>query len=330
MPRYLLNSLLTKKFAFDKKNANFESPELQTVEFPKRQNPIKAPLFKNVDNLSEAVVIQDLKAPYFDPNWHFHPHYQLFTVFEGTGTRLIGDSIQAFSPGDTVFLGPDVPHLWRCAPQYFQNNSDLSTHGIVVYFQKDFLGNDLFQLPEMYPISHFLQESVRGYTVTDPFREKIRSDLTALLNLTGFDRILHLLKVLNELALTPCKSPITSFGYRNNHKISETERMQKVHTYVLQHFKDNIRLKDVAEHAGMSEAAFCRYFKARTRKTLTDLINEIRIGHACRLLIDESQSISQIAYETGYDTLSNFNRNFKKITGKSPSNYRSDYMLPTG
>lgn len=280
--------------------------------------------------MSEAVVVQDLRDPYFDPNWHFHPHYQLFVVLEGTGTRLIGDSVQPFNQGDTVFLGPDIPHLWRCDPIYFESNSQLSTRGVVVYFQEHFLGKELFQLSEMHPIAHFLQESIRGFTILAPVRESILTDLMALLNLSGFERIIHLLKILNQLAHTPLKEAITSLGYRNTHKMSETERMQKIHNYVLQHFRDHIRLKDVAEHAGMSEAALCRYFKARTKKTLTDLINEIRVGHACRLLIDEHQTISQIAYETGFETLSNFNRSFKKITGKTPSGYRSDYMLPLG
>lgn len=229
-----------------------------------------------------------------------------------------------------VFLGPDIPHLWRCDPAYFEAGSGLSTHGIVVYFQEEFLGTHFFGLSEMHPIELFLRDSIRGYVFTDPLREKIMQDMLAFQGLSGFEKILHLLRLLNELAHTPHKRPITSLGYRNNHKMSETERMQKVHNYLLQHFRDSIRLKDVAEHAGMSEAAFCRYFKARTQKTLTDLINEIRIGHACRLLIDENQNISQIAYETGFDTLSNFNRNFKKITGKTPSQYRTDYLSPVG
>ena len=277
--------------------------------------------------MSEAVIAMDLREPYFDPNWHFHPHYQLFTVIEGTGTRLIGDSIQPFTPGDTVFLSPDIPHLWRSDPAYFEADSKLMTRGIVVYFQEDFLGKDLFNRAEMHAISHFLKESVHGFTISEPFKTRLIEKLLRFPSLTGFEKIVELLILLNELAHTPFKQPITSLGYRNTYKKSETERMQKVHNYLLQHFRDEIKLKDVAAHAGMSESAFCRYFKARTKKTLTELVNEIRIGEACRLLMNENQSIAQIAYETGFDTLSNFNRNFKKITGKTPGKYRSDYLL---
>ncbi|MFA7472045.1 MAG: AraC family transcriptional regulator [Spirosomataceae bacterium] len=290
---------------------------------------IKAPLLKSVESLSEAVIVMDLRDPYFDPNWHFHPHYQLFTVIEGTGTRLIGDSIQPFTPGDTVFLAPNIPHLWRCDPMYFQADSTLMTRGIVIYFQEDFLGKELFDRSEMHAIRHFLRESKHGYSLSDPFRQRIVDKLLKFPTMTGFEKVIQLLILLNEIAHTPFKQPITSLGYRNTYKKSETERMQRVHNYLLQHFREEIRLSDVAAHAGMSEAAFCRYFKARTNKTLTTLVNEIRIGEACRLLLNENYTIAQIAYETGFDTLSNFNRNFKKITGKTPGKYREDYQLST-
>ena len=102
---------------------------------------MKAPIHKNIESQVRSVTVQELIEPHFDANWHFHPHYQLFTVLEGTGKRLIGDSIQTFGPGDTVFLGPDVPHLWRSDPVFFEGNTSISTHGIVLYFQEDFLYN---------------------------------------------------------------------------------------------------------------------------------------------------------------------------------------------
>ncbi len=290
---------------------------------------MKSPLLKHIDHRS-SVIYQNLKDPHFDPNWHFHPHYQLFSVFEGTGTRLIGDSIQPFGPGDTVFLGPDIPHLWRSDPPYFEPGSGRLTHGIVLYFQEDFLGKELFNRQEMFQIAQFLRESSRGYVLTGKIREQVRNELIQLADASDFHRITGLLILLHELALTSEKHPITSYGYQNTYKVSETERMQKVHNYLLQHFKEEIRLREVASHAGMSEAAFCRYFKTRTGKTLTDFISEIRIGHACKLLITDTWSISQVAYESGFDTLSNFNRYFKKIKGKTPRDYKKDYVLPVG
>lgn len=286
---------------------------------------MKAPIHKNIESQVRSVTVQELVEPHFDANWHFHPHYQLFTVLHGTGKRLIGDSIQTFGPGDTVFLGPDVPHLWRSDPAFFENNPSLFTHGIVLYFQEDFLGKDFLERNEMMAIRQLLQESKRGIEYKGALREHIRTELSELMHIDGFQSVLRLLTLLNRIAHEDGGTPIASYGYVNNYKVSETERMQKVHNYVLQHFAQEIRLGDVASLAGMSEAAFCRYFKARANKTFIDFVNEIRIGHACKLLLDNKFTIAQIAYDSGFDSLSNFNRNFKKYIGHTPREYKVSY-----
>jgi len=286
---------------------------------------MKAPIHKNVESQVRSVTVHELKEPHFDANWHFHPHYQLFTVLEGTGKRLIGDSIQTFEPGDTVFLGPDIPHLWRSDPAYFNGNHDLFTHGVVLYFQEDFLGKDFFEKPEMLHLKQLLIDSKRGIEYKGGLRDHIRQELLELRNAEGFYGILRLLTLLDKLAHGTGGSPIASYGYVNTYKVSETERMQKVHNYVLQHFAQEIRLGDVASLAGMSEAAFCRYFKARSNKTFIDFVNEIRVGHACKLLLEDQWTIAQIAYDSGFDSLSNFNRNFKRYIGHTPREYKGNY-----
>lgn len=286
---------------------------------------MKAPIHKNIESQVRTVTVHELKEPHFDPNWHFHPHYQLFTVLEGTGKRLIGDSIQTFGPGDTVFLGPDVPHLWRSDPAYFEAGSSLMTHGIVLYFQEDFLGKDFLEKPEMLALRQLLIDSKRGVSYKGALGEHIRDELVSLTAVEGFKSILQLLTLLDKLAHDTSGEPISSYGYVNTFKVSETERMQKVHNYVLQHFFQEIRLSDVASLAGMTEAAFCRYFKARSNKTFIDFVNEIRIGHACKLLLEDKWTIAQIAYDSGFDSLSNFNRNFKKYIGHTPREYKGNY-----
>lgn len=286
---------------------------------------MKAPIHKNVESQVRSVTVHELQESHFDPNWHFHPHYQLFTVLEGTGKRLIGDSIQTFEPGDTVFLGPDIPHLWRSDPAYFDGSPELFTHGVVLYFQEDFLGKDFFEKPEMLHLKQLLIDSKRGIEYKGVMRDHIREELLELRNAEGFPGILRLLTLLDKLAHGTGGSPIASYGYVNTYKVSETERMQKVHNYVLQHFAQEIRLGDVASLAGMSEAAFCRYFKARANKTFIDFVNEIRVGHACKLLLEDQWTIAQIAYDSGFDSLSNFNRNFKRYIGHTPREYKGNY-----
>ena len=286
---------------------------------------MKPLLEKSIESLNQSFLIKKLQEPFFDPNWHFHPHYQLFTVIKGTGTRFIGDDIRHFEEGDTVFLGPNMPHLWRSDRNYFEKESQLQTEGIVVYFKEDFLGNDFFEKPEMFDIKSFLKNSERGLDLTGTLGEEMVRDLNELLGLTGFEGISKLLNILHKLSVTNDYQYISSTNYTNTHKISETERMRIVHEYVLKHFKENINLSTVASLSNMTEAAFCRYFKSRTNKTFSDFVKEIRIGNACKMLQDENKSISQTCYESGYNTVSNFNNQFKSLKGVSPLQYQKLY-----
>ena len=286
---------------------------------------MKPLLEKSIESLNQSFLVKKLHEPFFDPNWHFHPHYQLFTVIKGTGTRFIGDDIRHFEEGDTVFLGPNMPHLWRSDRNYFEKESLLKTEGIVVYFKEDFLVNDFFEKPEMFDIKSFLKNSERGLDLTGTLGEDMVSDLKELLGLTGFEGISKLLNILHKLSITNDYQYISSSNYTNTHKISETERMRIVHEYVLKHFKENINLSTVASLSNMTEAAFCRYFKSRTNKTFSDFVKEIRIGNACKILQDENKSISQTCYESGYNTVSNFNNQFKSLKGVSPLQYQKLY-----
>ena len=286
---------------------------------------MKPLLEKSIESLNQSFLVKKLHEPFFDPNWHFHPHYQLFTVIKGTGTRFIGDDIRHFEEGDTVFLGPNMPHLWRSDRNYFEKESQLQTEGIVVYFKEDFLGNDFFEKPEMFDIKSFLKNSERGLDLTGTLGVEMVSDLKELLGLTGFEGISKLLNILHKLSITNDYQYISSSNYTNTHKISETERMRIVHEYVLKHFKENINLSTVASLSNMTEAAFCRYFKSRTNKTFSDFVKEIRIGNACKILQDENKSISQTCYESGYNTVSNFNNQFKSLKGVSPLQYQKLY-----
>jgi AraC-like DNA-binding protein len=283
---------------------------------------MKPLLEKSIENLNQSYLVKTLKEPFFDPNWHFHPHYQLFTVIKGTGTRFIGDDIRHFNVGDTVFLAPNMPHLWRSDREYFEKDSQLMTEGIVVYFKEDFLGSEFFEKSEMYDIKTLLKKSERGLDLTGQLKEELVDDLKNLPVDNGFQGIIKILSILDKLSKSTDYQYIASTTYSNTHKISETERMRLVHEYVLKHFKENINLSTVASLSNMTDAAFCRYFKSRTNKTFSDFVKEIRIGNACKMLQDENKSISQTCYESGYNTVSNFNNQFKSLKGVSPKQYQ--------
>lgn len=287
---------------------------------------MKQPLRKDLEPVAASFTVKELMESHFDPNWHFHPHYQLFLVEEGTGTRFIGDSIKPFGPGDLVFLGPNLPHLWRSDQAYFDKQSKLRTKGIVVYFTGDFLGTTFFEQQEMAPLRQLLGHARQGLEWTGPTRSRAAAALRHLaVQPITFGRILSLLTLLNDLSYATDYQYLTSAGYTNTVKPTETDRMQLVHDYVLGHFPDDLSLDTVADLAGMTSPAFCRYFKARANKTFSEFVSEVRIGHACKLLMNGKLSITQISFESGFRTLSNFNRQFKDITGQTPSTYVKTY-----
>ncbi|WP_288424931.1 AraC family transcriptional regulator [uncultured Spirosoma sp.] len=292
---------------------------------------MRQPLRKELEPVAASFLVKELVEPHFDPNWHFHPHYQLFLVREGTGTRFIGDSISTFGPGDLVFLGPNLPHLWRSDQPYFDRHSTLSTQGIVVYFPEDFLGDSFFEKQEMSAIRQLLANARHGLTWSNQTHNRAVSSLTKLVaQPVSFSRLMNLLTLLNELAESDDYQLLASATYVNSLRPEEADRniyhrMQVVHDYVLNHFPEELSLETVADLAGMTAPAFCRYFKARANKTFSEFVSEVRIGHACKLLMNTPLSITQVSYESGFRTLSNFNRQFKDITGLTPSGYVKTY-----
>lgn len=271
-----------------------------------------------------------LKAPHFDSDWHFHSECQLFVVLKGTGTRFIGDHVHPFKPGDLVFTGPNLPHLWRSDQEYFEGDSRLWTEGIVIYFPEDFLGNQFLEKNEMYRIRQLFAKARRGMQLKGRTAEKIKVMMMGLLRTYDFESILQLLKILNAMAKTSDYELLANAGYSNSLKESDTFRMNKVHAHVLKHFKEKITLDEVAAIANMTPSSFSRYFKMHANKTFSEFVAEIRIGHACKLLTEKKLNIIQACYESGFNTISNFNRQFKAITQYSPLAYKNMYRVTEG
>ncbi len=287
---------------------------------------MKAPLQKSPIPAAQVFVIKELTDPYFDPNWHFHPEFQLFIVLEGTGTRFVGDHIQRFEAGDMVFTGPNLPHLWRSDQSYFEGDSNLMTRGIVIYFQENFLGKAILQKNEFFEIRQLLSKASRGMLIFDKTARCIHKLMSKLLGLQSFKSILVLLEILHLLAHSRDYELLASETYSNSLKRKDTHRMNLVYDYIMDNYHKKITLEEVAELAYMTSSSFSRYFKQHSNKTFSQLVSEVRIGHASKLLVEQDISISEVCFKSGFPTLSNFNRQFKRIHGLSPSEYRRAYQ----
>jgi AraC-like DNA-binding protein len=277
---------------------------------------------------SRSFMVQHLHSPYFDPNIHYHSEYQLFYVLEGRGNRFIGDNIKPFKEGDIVFTGPNLPHLWRSDLAYFDKSKGLQTSGIVLYMREDFLGESIHQKEELESLSHLFKRSLNGLEITGETNMCIRKMMVDILNMKGLTSIIQLLKILHQMAdaADDCQM-ITHASYQDyTYNEKEKNRMNFIYEYVMHNFKDKIDLPSVASLVNMTPTSFSRFFTSRVNKSFSDFLKEIRINYACKLLHEDQVIISQIAYECGFPTLSNFNKQFKIVRGETPLAYRKKYQ----
>ncbi|MFD2828273.1 AraC family transcriptional regulator [Leeuwenhoekiella polynyae] len=252
--------------------------------------------------------------------WHYHPELELVLILESTGTRFIGDSISKFNPGELVLLGPNLPHMWLNDPVYFkEENKELQAEAIAIHFKQNFLGTDFFSRPEMRIPARLLQAAQRGL-VFENIPKEILHQLKNLKNLEPFERSLSLLQLLKEL-VTLEHNALTSAGYMSEAYNTGVGNFDKVYEYLYKNFRETISLDDVAALIPMNPSAFSRLFSKFHKKSLMRYLNEIRIGFACRLLMEPHERVSEIGFASGYNSLSNFNRQFKKVTGKTPKEY---------
>lgn len=256
--------------------------------------------------------------PEFDTAWHHHPEYELILISGSQGTRFMGDSIQKFNQTELVLIGPNLPHCWKEDP----NQTNPNAKAYVIHFSENFLGKDFFNIPEGRQIKHLLEQSRFGLRFSPEIEQLAIWKIIQIFETLNFDRVLNLLGLLNLLAKSDKFELISSAGFTSSFIENQSERINKVIEYTLSNFDNPIELDTVAGLVHMSKTAFCRFFRKCTGKTYFDFLKEIRLGHACKLLQESDLSIHQISFNCGYESLSNFNKQFKELFQTSPSKYR--------
>lgn len=267
--------------------------------------------------------------PDINNRWHCHPELELIYFIKGSGTQFIGDSIKQFQPGDMVLVGSNLPHYWRFDDVYFGDGGETqSADTIVVHFNENFWGDQFLQLPENKLIKVLLERSKRGLQITGKTKEALAGILSTMLKTDGAERIILLLSALNILAGSSL-SFLTSIGFKYDHNDSESDRLNNIYEYSMRNFRKKIYLEEIAEVAGVSANSFCRYFKSKTRKTYSQFVIEIKVGYACKLLIENKLNIKQLCYDSGFNNFSTFHKHFKQVTGKSPLMYQKEFTKKT-
>ncbi len=261
-----------------------------------------------------------------DSPWHFHEEYELLYIIKGHGTRIVGNHVSEYGNGDMVFMGSNIPHVWKNPDSFYDpGKKKKDVEVICLQFNEKAFGNNFFHIPEMELVRQLLKKSGKGISIEGETKQQIAELLRQMLSCEYVNRFVLLMEVLNKLATSREYKLLSSVSYSHYSFHSETDRLEKVFSYVSKNFKSEINLSEVAEHVGMSETGFCKFFKKTTLKNFTAYLNEVRINYACQLLQNDKYSVSQIMFKCGFKNFSHFNKTFKKLRKCTPMQYKIQF-----
>jgi AraC-like DNA-binding protein len=280
---------------------------------------MKSQFIQRLVDVNSSLAVQDYSSESFLKVWHYHPELELNVIRESTGTAFVGDSIEKFEPGDVVLVGKNLPHLWLNEEIYFEKDSNLLTKAHIIHFFEDFAGG-LFQIPEMIEISKLIERAKLGIKFVGTENNIVTDKIALMIQCSGYERIMLFIEVLKLLSVHRNYRILSSLGYTESISGVNKDKLLPVYEFVINNFKSDINLETVADLANMNTSSFSRYFTSIHKKTFTKFLNEIRIGCACKLLI-RNRHIASACYESGFNNISNFNRQFKAIKKLTPSDY---------
>jgi AraC-like DNA-binding protein len=256
--------------------------------------------------------------------WHYHDNYEICFITEGTGKRIVADSILEFQPGDLVFLGPNLPHVW-IADKDVITISNRSLEMVYLQFKTDVLTSKILSIPEFRYVVKALEASERGIQVMDKTLDLVSEIMLQLPYTKGFDRMIGLFNILNIIGESHSNVQLASKEYLKGRFSSTDNRISEIHNYLMQHYKEEINLNNLANLVHMAPGSLCRFFKSNMELTLFEYLNKIKIEFACKLLMDKNISVLDVCFDSGFNNLSHFNKQFKKFTGARPNEYRKRF-----
>jgi AraC-like DNA-binding protein len=273
-----------------------------------------------------SVIVQEDIQHWFYEHLHRHNETQITWIIKGEGTLIAGNYMQRFQPGDIYILGANQPHVFKSDPTYFDKRKKREIHSISIFFNPKGFFKPILELPEMKSVSKFVDTTFYGLQAHFLHQDILSANIEEVKGKTNAQRLSAFIETLQFMAsLKKWKTLSTELV---EHSISDSEglRMNDIYQYTMSNYTDNITLRRIADVAHLTPQAFCRYFKKHTLKTYVNFLNEVRVSEACKkLMARDYESVSSVAYQTGFSNAVTFNRVFKKITGKSPRQYSKEY-----
>ncbi|QYM78209.1 helix-turn-helix domain-containing protein [Horticoccus luteus] len=273
----------------------------------------------------ESFACRRFASPRFGSPWHFHPECELTLIEASHGLRFVGDSIGRFERGDLVLLGANLPHYWSNSPDWSG-----TARSVVVQFSERFMGEAGGAMPELASVRRLLGRAQRGLLFPGATVRTVAERLGALPDLAPLPRLAALLEIFHTLADAPAAT-LSSAGFSPGLTGRDEARLARVLRYVDGAVGEAVSQKVAAQRAGLSPAAFSRYFRRKMGHTFEAFVNEVRVGRICRELLDDpSRSVAEIAFAGGYNNLANFNRQFLRRTGLTPGAFRRSHGATSG
>jgi AraC-like DNA-binding protein len=254
--------------------------------------------------------------------WHFHPEYELVLNIKSNGTRIVGDSVELFDRYDLVLIGGNIPHCWN---YYKQNNALPENHGIIVNFKLDSIGEGLLSQHEFHSLKELLNESDRGIAFSVEDSRKAEKYLVQMINNKGIDKMIDFFNIIKILSSSSKRGYLCSENYKLAFDERGNKRMSSVYTYVRENYFKPIPLEKIARVVKMSPFAFSRFFKKNSGAGFIEYLNRVRTNRACYLLRETEYPVHDIAMECGFASISNFNKQFRKMEGISPRDFRAQF-----
>ncbi|TVQ00042.1 MAG: helix-turn-helix domain-containing protein, partial [Balneolaceae bacterium] len=262
---------------------------------------MKPLLVRKRDSLGASIEFDGTEYNYFYNPLHYHPELELTLIVKSFGQRKVGDNIENFREGDLVLVGSNLPHVWKNDNIFLDEKAKRTAQAICVKFLPDFAGKEFLNRPEMTGIKTLLEEKAPfGVKPFGTLREKVKDVMLKLPDLDESERFIQLLHVLNLIARSNEYTLLASLSYKNESE-KNSHRINVVLDYIVQHYQEDLDLEKIAGMINMNKNAFCRFFKKGTRKSLFQVINEVRIGKAKQLLTETDMNVQQICFACGFN-----------------------------
>ena len=276
----------------------------------------------------QSLIIKEADRYHAFNDFHYHPELELIYIREGKGTLLVEKTIKEVEQGMMILIACNIPHMFKFnrhayeRPLMREGKTPLSLKLLTLHFDPNLLGDRFMKLPENELLSKLFRDAQNGIFINGDTNDQILSLMSRLLTAPNYEHIFLLMHLFTILTTSDDLRFITAPTGIITYNRSDEKRLTRIYLYTLDNFTRTITLKEIADIVYMVPNAFCRYFKLRTNKSYFTFLMEIRIMHACKLLKEKDYSIVVVCNESGFSNLSNFNRHFKLVTGKTPMEYR--------